>query len=269
MEGLSIYDYLKLLNKSVTARIIGSTASAGTVIALAADQILIAPNARFLIHQASTFGEGNADDLQKQADQLQSFDNTIVKIYMEKTGKDEEFIRNLMKQNRWMSASEAVENGFCTGILETISNNINLKIMNEEEIAKLTQENEALKAQIAELQAKLAEMEGKEEATEAEMIDAEIDAAIEAGKITDTEKEVYSNFGKGNVKGLREKLKAIEPKKKVFNFTKDPEPDTNLKWDDLYRKHPDKLRDLKQNNFPVFNQIFREKFGTDYKKGVN
>lgn len=121
-EALAIHDYLKALGKNVTANIIGNTASSWTVIAMAANQVLISENSRFLIHQASAGMEGNADDMNRQAEQLTSFDNTIADIYAKKTGKDTEFIKNLMKQNRWMSASEAVELGFCNGILKQISN---------------------------------------------------------------------------------------------------------------------------------------------------
>ena len=265
MEGLGIHDYLKLIDKKKVCNILSSTASAGTVIAMAAEEIYIAPNARFLIHQASTFGQGNADDLKQQAADLESYDNTIVNLYTAKTGKDEEFIRNLMKQNRWMTAQESVDNGFCTGILTKISNKSKINNMDEEQVKTLQSENEALKAQIAELNAKLAELQGKQDETEKEMIDAEIDAAVEAGKITDAEKEVYQNYGKGNVKALREKLKAIEPKKVAFNVNNVTEPVGKLSWRELTRKNPKLLADLKERDKKTFNSIYREEFGVDYK----
>jgi ATP-dependent protease ClpP protease subunit len=272
VEGLGIHDYLKALDKPVIANIIGTTASAGTVIAMAADETYISPNARYLIHRASTMTEGNADDIQRALADLQVYDNTIVNLYTGKTGKTEEEIRNLMKENRFLTAQEAIDYGFVNGYLTKISNNSKINNMDEEQAKAMQAENEALKAQIAELQAKLAELTGKAEKDEEEMIDAEIEAAIEAGKISDTEKDVYTNFGKGNLKALREKLKAIEPKVKVFNY-KPERPDTandeKMTWDYLYRHDSKKLQDLKINNFALFNQIFKNKYGTDYKKGVN
>ena len=137
--------------------------------------------------------------------------------------------------------------------------------MDEQQAAALQAENEALKAQIAELNAKLTELQGAQDATEKEMIDAEIEAAVEAGKITDAEKEVYQNYGKGNVKALREKLKAIEPKKVAFNVNNVTEPVGKLSWRELTRKNPKLLADLKERDRKTFNSIYREEFGVDYK----
>lgn len=266
-EALAIHDYIKALGKKTTANIIGNTASSGTVIAMAADQILISENSRFLIHQASAGMDGNADDFSAQADQLASFDNTIAEIYSKKTGQSTEFIKNLMKENRWMPANEAVKLGFCNGILKQISNIKKISNMTEEEIAALKAENEALKAQVAELQSKLGEMEDNAQKSEAEAVENIINEAIEAGKITDVEKDIYTNFGKGNVKGLKEKIKLLQPKNRVFAPTANatagnPEMMT---WDYLHKKDPKRLAEIKSTDKKLFNQIYRNEFHTDYK----
>lgn len=188
---------------------------------------------------------------------------------MTKTGKPENEIRELMQENKWLTAKEAIELGFVNGYVKKITN-LKINNMDEEQAKALQAENEALKAKVAELEGKLSEMTASAETQEDEMVKDEVEAAVEAGKITDVEKDVYMNFGKGNLQGLRDKLKAIEPKKKVFNY-KDTKgtPEPEMTWDDLYRNNPKKLKDLKDNNFSVFNSLFKSKFGTDYKKGVN
>jgi ATP-dependent protease ClpP protease subunit len=67
IEALAIYDSLKTSNAKVKAKIVGSTASAGTVIAMAADMVEITENSNFLIHRASTMAGGTVDDIEKAA----------------------------------------------------------------------------------------------------------------------------------------------------------------------------------------------------------
>jgi hypothetical protein len=96
--------------------------------------------------------EGNAEDFEKTAEQLKTFDKIINKIYQKKTGKSETIIKNLMKENKWLSATEAKEWGFIDSIIKpiknisrTILNNINqsqlpkLKIKNMEQFDKLNE----------------------------------------------------------------------------------------------------------------------------------
>lgn len=262
MEALAIHDYLKALDKKKVCNIIGNTASAGTVIAMAADQVFISKNSRFLIHNTSTSTEGNADDFMQQAQHLASFDNTIADIYVQRTGMTKDAVIALMKENRWMPANEAIEKKFCDGIIDTINNQSKIKNMDEQQMAAMQAENEALKKQVAELQAKLAEFENTMENLETQQIDNEIEQAIDAGKITDNEKDVYKNFGKGNLQGLRDKLKNMESKKRVFTFT--PQRDEKMDWDSLHKGNPKLLAQIKANDKKLFNQIFKEKFGTDY-----
>lgn len=262
MEGLAIHDYLKAIDKPVIANIIGSTASSGTVIALAADESYISENSRYLIHRASGMASGNAEEVGKMLDELQSYDNTIVNLYMTKTGKPENEIRELMQENKWLTAKEAIELGFVNGYVKKITN-LKINNMDEEQAKALQAENEQLKAKVAELEGKLSEMTASAEKQEDEMIKSEVEAAVEAGKITDVEKDVYMNFGKGNLSGLRDKLKAIEPKQKVFNFK--PDPPVNMTWSQLHKQNPKLLAELKVNNRKMFEKLYFDEFGTTYK----
>lgn len=262
MEGLAIHDYLKAIDKPVIANIIGSTASSGTVIALAADECYISENSRYLIHRASGMASGNAEEVGKMLDELQSYDNTIVNLYMAKTGKPENEIRELMQENKWLTAKEAIELGFVNGYVKKITN-LKINNMDEEQAKALQAENEQLRAKVAELEGKLSEMTASAEKQEDEMIKSEVEAAVEAGKITDVEKDVYMNFGKGNLPGLRDKLKAIESKQKIFNFK--PESPVNMTWSQLHKQNPKLLAELKVNNRKMFEKLYFDEFGTTYK----
>lgn len=111
-HALTIHDMLKSHPARVTARIMGATASAGTIVALAADEVQMSENSLFLVHNAWTMTLGNAEELRKTANDLDRFDDRIVNIYKKKTGRRDNTIRKLMAEERWIDADEALEWGF-------------------------------------------------------------------------------------------------------------------------------------------------------------
>jgi len=115
-DALVIYDLLKSHNATITARIMGATASAGTVVAMGADSVEMSENSLFLVHNAWTIALGNADQLRGTASDLDKFDDRLVGIYTRKTGKDDTEIRTLMAEEKWIDASEAQEYGFVDAI---------------------------------------------------------------------------------------------------------------------------------------------------------
>ena len=112
IEALAIYDSLKTSNARVKAKIIGSSASAATVIAMGADEIEISENSNFRIHRASTVAMGNVDNMDEAAQELAMWDEKLLNIYQKRTGKRKSQISDLMKQDKWISSSEAVTWGF-------------------------------------------------------------------------------------------------------------------------------------------------------------
>lgn len=138
-EGLAIHDLLKSSKKKVTAEIIGATASAATIVAMGADKVKISENALFLVHNAWTIAQGNADDLKKQAENLETVDNRMAAIYVAKTGKSEEEIRSLMKEDKWIDSNEAKEFGFVDEITEPvkIAASVIQEINNSKELPKI------------------------------------------------------------------------------------------------------------------------------------
>ena len=208
LEGFAIHDAIKNLPARVTARITGST-----IIATAADKIEITENSRYLVHNASTFIEGNKEKIGEAFAQLESFDNQILDIYVKRTGKKRDDLANLMKQEKWMTANEALEWGFVDEIIKTKINNKIKNKMSEEEIAALQAENEQLKATVEELQMKLDELSASAEKMEEEQINSEIDAAIEAGKIDAESKGVWFAIGKKDRANMTAAIGALKTSK--------------------------------------------------------
>lgn len=114
--GASIYNSLKEHRGKVTAKI-DKAMSAASVIAMAADEILMSPVAVMMIHNPLTGVYGNMHDLRKVADILDTIKDTIINAYESKTGKTREEISTMMDDEMWMSANVAVKEGFANGVL--------------------------------------------------------------------------------------------------------------------------------------------------------
>lgn len=103
----------------IVAHIDGLAASAATFIAMAADEIVMAPGALFMIHKAWTFTYGNSDDLMTEATLLEKIDGTLADTYAARTGKDAAEVLGLMAAETWFTAQEAVDAGFADTIADT------------------------------------------------------------------------------------------------------------------------------------------------------
>ena len=108
---------------SVTVKIDGWVASAATVIAMAGDPVLMSPLAMMMMHESLmpsvVSGVGYADDHDKTASVLREINETIINAYESKTEKSREEIAAFMKDETYMSAQRAVDEGFADGILYT------------------------------------------------------------------------------------------------------------------------------------------------------
>ena len=116
-DGLAIYNALKRHDGKVTVMVDTIAASMGSVIALAGDETHIVDNGFIMVHNPWTMAVGNAAEMEKAGEDLRKFEKVLVNTYMEATGKDEDEIRALMDAETWMTADEAVENGFAGSII--------------------------------------------------------------------------------------------------------------------------------------------------------
>ena len=115
--GSEIYSLLKGYDNDVTVNIVGLAASAASVIAMAGDTVKIAPTAQIMIHKAWTDSQGNADDLEHQANVLGTIDQSIANAYVNKTGMDQDELLQMMSNETWLTAKDAVDKGFADEIM--------------------------------------------------------------------------------------------------------------------------------------------------------
>lgn len=110
--GVEIYNYLTSLESHVTVEVTGLAASAASLITMAGDTVVMRTGSTMMIHEASTFVYGNKKEIQKTLNALEAIDTSIVDIYVERTGLNAEDIHNLIAEETWFTADEAVKNGF-------------------------------------------------------------------------------------------------------------------------------------------------------------
>lgn len=110
----AIYARLKEHKAKIIVKIDGWAASAATTIAMAGDEIEIANNALFMIHDPlfGLFGYYNAQDMAEMQTQLEVIKKGIINAYQLKTGKTAEEISDLMTNETWYTAQEAIDAGF-------------------------------------------------------------------------------------------------------------------------------------------------------------
>lgn len=103
---------------NITAHIDGLAASAASYVAIACDSVVMQAGSMMMIHQASSIVWGNSADMVQMADLLDKIDSTIIADYASKTGKPEAELLAMMAAETWMTAAEAVDNGFADSIAE-------------------------------------------------------------------------------------------------------------------------------------------------------
>lgn len=119
-EGYAIYDRLRALGKKIITRGFGQVASIGTIIMLAGDEREISKSVDFLIHFPWGSATGNADDFERQADELRKVEDRILNTYVERTGADREILREIMAKESSMTADKALELKFATKIMDKV-----------------------------------------------------------------------------------------------------------------------------------------------------
>lgn len=107
----------------------GPSASAATFLAMAAKRVSIVDNCFLLVHKVMAgvdnyglFNEDELDELIRSLKNLRAenreFDKVVAHIYAKRTGRTHEQMIRRMKAGTWMSAAQALEEGFVDRIVE-------------------------------------------------------------------------------------------------------------------------------------------------------
>ncbi len=124
-DGIAIYNrlmnYKTEHNAKITIRIDGWACSAASVIAMAADVLIMGLGSMFMIHEASSFVWGTKTEMRKEADVLDELEEGIIDIYMTKANVSREEVRSMVDAETWFSASKAVDIGFANSTVSSDS----------------------------------------------------------------------------------------------------------------------------------------------------
>lgn len=119
-DGIAIHNAIKNHKAESVALVDGIAASAASIIAMGADKVTMAKNSFMLIHGASGFSWGNADDMRAIADDLDRLDKSIVTTYATRSKQTQAKIKAVMKEDRLMDADEAKQLGLADEITDEI-----------------------------------------------------------------------------------------------------------------------------------------------------
>lgn len=113
-DGIAIYNAIKRHKATVTVAIDGIAASIASLIAMAGDKIQIAENAMMMIHAPWGGLMGNAVEMRKYADMLDTWSQAMTSSYATKSGQPTDEILSLLTdgEDHWYTADECIALGF-------------------------------------------------------------------------------------------------------------------------------------------------------------
>jgi len=120
-DGFAIYDMIQFIRPRVRIISAGLSASAATVIMLAAakEDRLALPNARIMIHQPSMRFQGAAEDVRRTAEEVLKIKEKINQMYADETGQPFEKVQEDTDRDYWMNPDEAVEYGLISRVVRS------------------------------------------------------------------------------------------------------------------------------------------------------
>ncbi len=113
--GVAMAQYMREYDGDIVAHVDGYAASIASIIAIAADKVIMAPGAMMMIHKAWSWGVGNSDDFLATAGLLEKIDGQLAEQYAAraagKTSLDD--FAAMMAAETWFTGQEAIDAGLC------------------------------------------------------------------------------------------------------------------------------------------------------------
>ena len=118
--GLSIYDTMQFIKPDVSTMCIGQAASMGAMLLAggAKGKRLALPHSRMMIHQPSGGAQGQASDIEIQANEIIKLRLSLNVLLAENTGRSVEAIAKDTERDNFMSADEAQEYGLVDKVIQ-------------------------------------------------------------------------------------------------------------------------------------------------------
>ena len=122
--GLAIYDTMQYVKCDVATTCIGMAASMGAVLLSAGTKGKrnLLPNSRVMIHQPLGGVQGQASDIEIEAQEILRIKKNIAEIISRHSGKSQDQVMKDSDRNKWMDAKEAKDYGLVDRIMERQNN---------------------------------------------------------------------------------------------------------------------------------------------------
>lgn len=140
-EGLAIYNTIKNSSMDVTTICDGFACSIASVIFMAGNNRIMNDASLLMIHNPWTFAIGNAEEMRKQADDLDIIAQASVEAYKANSCLLDDEIHELMDKETWILPEKAIEYGFATEVRKKPEDGLQQSAVRKI-IEKLTTESE-------------------------------------------------------------------------------------------------------------------------------
>ncbi|MDR3046122.1 MAG: Clp protease ClpP [Bacteroidales bacterium] len=257
LEGIAIFNAIMASSANINIFVDGVAASMASVIALCGKPLKMSKYARLMIHCAYGGSWGDKNKLKSCIEQMESLEDTLAEMMSKKMNKTKEEILDLFFDgtDHWLTAQEALDYGIIDGIYDVepipegstpedifdiFSNRLlinkkqermydNLRKMDafkncatdvdiENRVITMAQEAQ----RTATLEARVAELEQKEQAAMQAEINSLVDAAVEDHRITEAQKPHFVAILTANRENGEAVLASMTPKKSVETEPNDP-----------------------------------------------
>lgn len=117
-EGIAIYNQLKNHSAKIIIHIDGLAASAASVVAMSADELVMSTGSMLMIHEASVLAAGTKKELKSWVNALEGLDKSLADIYMTRFKGERSEIEAFIENETWFTADEAVTVGLADKLNE-------------------------------------------------------------------------------------------------------------------------------------------------------
>lgn len=115
-EGWAIYNALINHPANVTTIVDGFACSIASVIFMAGKERIMNETSVLMIHNVLSYVCGNANDMRKQADDLEKLNNLSKKAYLKYINIEDEKLQKMMNEETFIVPDECIKMGFATEI---------------------------------------------------------------------------------------------------------------------------------------------------------
>ena len=124
--GLAIYDTMQMISNPINTVAVGVTASFGTVLLTAGTkgQRFALPHSTIHLHQPLGGAQGQATDIEIQANEILRLRDKLNKILAYHTGQSVEKVKDDTERDYWLTAEDAVSYGLVDKVLEPSKDSI-------------------------------------------------------------------------------------------------------------------------------------------------